>query len=263
MTDYTIAVVRDALTVLDLVGDSKKGLTLTEITEMSDLGKNKVFRILHTLQQSRMIHRDENGRFHLGLRIAELAQNVHIHDLLLDVCNPVMDALVEQSQESIFLGIVSDTNALCIATRESPRSMRLFARVGIQVPLYTGGVPKVLLANMQPKEREKLLVYFQSSGEAIDWDALQSKLAEIRTQGYSITINELDEGAHSITAPIFDSQGKVIAAMSIAGPSIRFSDEAIQRYIDLITSATQQISSTLGYTSFQDVSNREMLSQFT
>ena len=65
---------------------------------------------------------------------------------------------------------------------------------------------------MQPKEREKLLVYFQSSGEAIDWDALQSKLAEIRTQGYSITINELDEGAHSITAPIFDSQGKVIAA---------------------------------------------------
>lgn len=248
MTDYTIAVVKDALRVLDIVGDSHKGITLTEITELSGLGKNKVFRILHTLQQSRMIYRDENGRFHLGLRISELAQNVHIHELLLNVSNPIMDELVDITQESVFLGVVSDTTALCIAAHESPRSMRLFARIGIQVPLYKGGVPKVLLANMQPKDREKLLTYFEGAvTEFVDWDELRDKLKTIREQGYSITVDELDEGAHSITAPIFDSKGQVVAAISIAGPSIRFPDDAIDDYIDLVMDATYRISETLGY----------------
>lgn len=251
MTDYTIAVVKDSLSVLNCIGDSNKGLTLTEITDMSGLGKNKVFRILHTLQQSRMIYRDEHGRFHLGLRISELAQNVHIHDLLLSVANPIMDNLVNSTQESIFLGVVSDTTALCIAARESPRSMRLFAQVGIQSPLYMGGVPKVLLANMSIKDREKLLTYFEgltaSTDKPIDWINLRKRLADIQKQGYSLTVDELDEGAHSVTAPIFEAKGQVVAAMSIAGPSIRFTDVAIETYTNLIINATRQISEALGY----------------
>lgn len=251
MADYIIEVVRDALTVLNLIGDARRGCTLTELTEQSGLGKNKVFRILHTLQETGMIYKSENARFHLGLRITELAQNVHAHKQLLDVCDPVMDELVEQTRESVFLGVVCDTNGQCIATRESPRSMRLLARVGVQVPLYKGGVPKVLLANMLPDEREKLLSYFESTvcseNEPINWQLLRKKLDEIRSQGYSITVDELDIGAHSITAPIFNSQGQVLAAMSIAGPSIRFSKETIEQHILLITSATKRISAALGY----------------
>ena len=251
MTDYTIAVVKDTLIVLNLIGDFTKGLTLTEATDVSGLGKNKVFRILHTLQESRMIYKDENGRFHLGMRISELAQNVHVHDLLLDISSPIMDDLVELTQESIILGVVTDTNALCIATRESPRSIRLFARVGIQSPLYKGGVPKVLLANMDAKDCEKLLAYFErdlnTSQDQVDWVKLRAKLAQIRMAGYSITVDELDKGAHSITAPIFNSKGQVLAAMSIAGPSIRFSDEAIEHCISVILDATDRISAALGY----------------
>jgi IclR family KDG regulon transcriptional repressor len=251
LTDYTIAVVKDTLIVLDLIGKSIKGMTLTEVTDVSGLGKNKVFRILYTLQESHMIYKDENGRSHLGMRISELAQNVHVHDLLLDISSPIMDELVELTQESIILGVILDTNALCIATKESPRSMRLFARVGIQSPLYKGGVPKVLLANMDAKDREKLLTYFERDlnalHEQVDWVKLSEKLTHIRMAGYSITVNELDEGAHSITAPIFNSKGQVLAAMSIAGPSIRFSDEAIEHCISAILEATDRISSALGY----------------
>jgi len=247
LTDYTITVVKDALIVLGLVGESKRGITLTEITSRTGLVKNKVFRILHTLQEERMVYRDENSRFHLGLRIVELAENVHSHDVLLTIANPVMDQLVEDTQESIFLGVVLDTNALCIAARESPQSMRLFAQVGIQSPLFKGGVPKVLLANMNRQERENHLVNFAKDHTSVDWDALRERLAKIREQGYSITIDELDDGAHSITAPIFNANGKILAAMSIAGPSVRFSDTTIERYIELILKSTSHVSSELGY----------------
>lgn len=266
MTDYTIAVVKDAICVLDAFNHSHKGLTLTEIIDITELGKNKVFRLLNTLEQGRMIYRDEHGRFHLGLKIFELAQNVHMHDLLLDVCQPVMDDLSDETQESIFLGVVSDRHALCIASRESSRSIRLFARVGIKSPLYKGGVPKVLLAYLDKAEQERHLAYFEATvdtkDEVIDWQALRHKLAQIREQGYWVTIDELDLGAHSITAPIFDARGQAIAGMSIAGPSIRFSDDAIEHYINLILEKTHTISRTLGYTGEKSVAQQEMLSKF-
>lgn len=208
-----------------------------------------MFRILHTLEESRMIYKDENSRFHLGLRISELARNVHFHELLLDIANPIMDELVKLTQESVFLGVRLGSNALVIATRESPRSMRLFAQTGIQIPLYIGGIPKVLLANLDQKECERLLEYFQQGvmDEPVDWSKLHDKLMLIRQQGYSITVDEIDVGAHSITGPIFDKQNQIIAAMSIAGPSIRFSEENIQRYIDLIIKVTNNISEKLGF----------------
>jgi IclR family transcriptional regulator, KDG regulon repressor len=249
LTDYTIAVVKNTVDVLESFQHSTTGLTLTEIAEITQLVKNKVFRILYTLEQSQMVYRDVNGKFHLGLRILDLSQNVFSHSLLIDICNSVMDNLLRETQESIFLGVRLETNALCIATRESPRSMRLFARTGIQIPLYTGGIPKVLLANLEQEECEGLLEYFQQTvnDEPVNWGALHEKLTLIRQQGYSVTVDELDIGAHSITGPIFDKQNQIIAAMSIAGPSIRFSEENIQRYINLIIEATNSISVRLGY----------------
>ena len=249
MTDYTIAVVQDAVNVLDSFNQAQKGLTLTEIVDKTGLGKNKVFRILYTLEQTRMVYRDENHKFHLGFRVSELAQNVRPHSLLLDISNPVMEQLLDETQESIILGVASGHHALCIATQESPRSMRLYARVGIQSPLYMGGVPKVLLANMSRLQREKHLRYFEANVDdaSLHWGEMRRKLAKIRQQGYSITVDELDIGAHSITAPVFDSSGQVIAGMSIAGPSIRFTADKIKRYIDLVTAAALRISIALGY----------------
>lgn len=224
-------------------------MTLTELARRTGLGKNKVFRILYTLQNCRLVYRDERSRFHLGIHVAELAQNLRFHQLLLDVCQPVMQELLEQTQETIFLGVPAERSALCIAALESNRSMRLFARVGILSPLYIGGVPKVLLAHLEPAAQAGHIAHFQAApeGEAVDWAALRGKLAQIRRLGYSITVDELDMGAHSVSAPIFEYDGRIVAGMSIAGPSSRFSEDKIQRYIHLICAAAGRVSRRLGY----------------
>ena len=249
MTDYTIAVVQDAVRVLDAFNQQRDGRTLTEIVNETGLGKNKVFRLLSTLEGCRMVYRDENGKFHLGFHLAELAQNVQVHHLLLDVSRPIMGELLQKTRESIFLGVPSEHNALCIAALESTRSVRLYARVGIQAPLYIGGAPKVLLAFLDPAERERHLRHFAANDikEVIDWIALRDKLAEIRRLGYAITVDELDPGAHSVSAPIFDFTGAIVAGLSIAGPSIRFPADKVDAYIQLIKEATSRISASLGY----------------
>ena len=119
MTDYTIAVVRDAVNLLDAFRHEPKGLTLTEAVNKTALGKNKVFRILHTLESCRMVYRDDNQRFHLGFHISELAQNVHEYHLLLAISEPIMESLLMETRESIFLGVPAGHNARCIAALES------------------------------------------------------------------------------------------------------------------------------------------------
>lgn len=251
MVDYTVAVLEDAICILRVLQSQRDSMTLAEITAASGFVKNKVFRILYTLEKHHLVERDEEGRYRLGLGVLELAQHVRSQTSLIAVSQATLDRLVAETGESIFLGVVSGREALCVDARESPQSIRLFAQVGRRAPLHSGGVPKVLLAHLPADQRRALIEQFQRDpgmvGVSIDPQKLEETLALIRQQGYAVIADELDTGAHSIAAPIRDAQGRVIAAISIAGPSHRFTEERIQRYIQLVQEAALEISQALGY----------------
>lgn len=251
MPDYAIAVIEDAICVLEAFLDGQDHLTLAQITKETKLGKNKTFRILSTLAKHRLVERDELGVYRLGIRFLEFGQQVQTQMSLLGASRPVMDWLVQETGESIFLGIMDGAEVLCVDARESRRSIRLFAQVGRRAPLYAGGVPKVLLAFLPQTEREALLATIElepiTPYTITDRTVLAELLHQIRRQGYVVTADDLDEGACSIAAPVRDHRGQVVAAISVAGPSERFSEACIKRYVELVLQGAAQISRTLGY----------------
>ena len=255
MTDYTVAVLEDAIYLLHLLNDNPEGLSLAQITDQSGFVKNKVFRILFTMEKHRMVERNGGGNYFLGSRLLEFGQGIENRTILMEASRAVMDRLVVETRESIFLGVISGTDALCIAARESPRSIRLFAQVGRRAPLHSGGVPKVLLASLPGPEQTTLLDKFFENDTHVrlgpdtvmDRPTLEARLRQIWQQGYAIVIDELDKGAHSVAAPIHTHQGQVIAAISIAGPSNRFDAEAIEHYVRLVCAAADRISQALGH----------------
>lgn len=251
MTDYTVGVVEDAIKILEILEKEHSGISLAQLTETSGFVKNKVFRILFTLEKHHLVERDTNGQFRLGLRLLELGQQVQSRNILFEACQPVLDRLAEETGESIFLGVISGVDALCIAARESPQNVRLYAEVGRRAPLHSGGVPKTLLAHMPETSRRRMLETFVEDshidGVVVDLEKLEASLVQIQQQGYAVVADELDKGAHSVAAPICDRHGRVIAALSVAGPSHRFNQEAIDRYIQLVVNASKEISYKLGY----------------
>lgn len=232
----------DAIQLLELLNDNPDGLTLAQITETSGLVKNKVFRILYTLEKHRIVQRDERNLYKVGDRILDFGQGIQNKTRLLDASSAVMDRLVVETSETIFLGVVNGSEALCIDARESPHSVRLFAKVGRLAPLHMGGVPKVLLAHLPEDKRNRILEQLDDAERA----NIEATLAQIRERGYVIVVDELDVGAHSVAAPIRNAQEQVIAAISIAGPSSRFDDETVRRYVGLVCKAANEISQALG-----------------
>lgn len=252
MPEYTIAVLEDAIRVLEVfLSDEEECLTLAKITRACGLSKNKTFRILSTLEKHRFVERDDAGVYRLGIRFLDFGQRVQKEMDLLRASRPVMDWLVEQTRETIFLGVIDGNEALCVDMRESPQSIRLFAEIGRRGPLYAGGVPKVLLAFLPDEERNALLDSIElkpiTPYTVTDRRALEQLLREIRAQGYVVTADDLDIGAHSIAAPIWDHRGRVVAAISVAGPSNRFTDDRIRKYVELVRQGAAEISRALGY----------------
>lgn len=253
MTDYTVAVLDDAFEILSILRAHPEGLTLAQVTESAGMVKNKVFRLLYTLEARKIVRRDDYGLYHLGSGLIELGVHAQNQALLLEVSRPVMDRLVVDTGESIFLGVVSGSDALCVAARESAHSVRLFAQVGRRAPLHSGGVPKVLFAFMPDADRAAQIERFAAvSNSVVDRAAFEERLAEVRHDGYAIVVDELDQGAVSVAAPIFNQLGQVIAAMSIAGPSSRFNPDRIAGYVEIILNATGTVSRSLGYEGTSD-----------
>ncbi len=134
MTDYRIAVVEDTIRVLEAFLPAEHSLSLAEITERTGLVKNKVFRILATLQGHGFVVRNDQGSYSLGLRMVEFGEAIQRRDVVIQAAAPVMDWLVEETRETIFLGAIDGIETLVLAARESPQSVRLFAPSGAACP---------------------------------------------------------------------------------------------------------------------------------
>jgi len=125
--------------------------------------------------------------------------------------------------------------------------------LGERLPLYTGGSGNAILAYLPDEEikrfikEEKLISY--TSNTITDPEKLLQNLKEIRKKGYAIAIGERVPDATTIGAPIFDFTSKVIASLTISGPSECITEEKITEFVSLIKEAAMKISVSLGYES--------------
>jgi DNA-binding IclR family transcriptional regulator len=246
---YTVEAVDRALQLLEVLAEGKD-LGVTEIATRMGLGKTLVFRLLHTLERRGFVVRDPVRRTNaLGYRVLYLADAIEHQDSLVGTANPVLDELALACRENVNFVIRDGVASLCVATRQSPHQIRLFAQIGRHGPLHAGGGSKVLLAHA-PKDvvdsvlRSKLEIFTPHTiTDPIELDHL---LHKIRTDGYHEAANDLDDGAFSVAAPIYANGTNVVAALSIAGPLSRYDGRIAAHHRKLVLEYAARLSSRLG-----------------
>lgn len=216
------------------VGNPKIGLS--ELARAVGLPKATVYRIAETLLYRGYLIKDVTDQsYQLGYKVLNLG-NVLLSNLdYRKIALPYMKKILDETNESVTLYIeLNDRQRLCVERLQSTHGLSRIVNVGDVFPIDRGAPGKVLLAY---KEAKDLLP---------DYAVSATELAAVRQRGYAISHAERETGVSSVAAPIFNRHGKIVAALSISGPSFRYEGENIEKFIKLIQEATVNISQILG-----------------
>jgi DNA-binding IclR family transcriptional regulator len=159
-------------------------------------------------------------------------------------------ALRELTGETILLGVPSDTEIMYVYNMESPQALRMKSDIGVRRPAHCTAVGQAIFAFAGDDTIERLLSrpLVQRTPKTItDPVRLRAVLAEVRTRGYAIEDEESEPGIRCIAAPVRGSDGGVVGALGIAGPSQRVSAETLVEYAAPLLQVVKTISIRLGY----------------
>ncbi len=245
---YTIASLDAALTLLETIAEHP-GLGVTELARLTGSTKSQVFRQLHTFQERGYVLKNPITRaYDLGYRPLYVAERAKRQTNLLSLAQPYLDELSALSRENAHLIVRDGHHSVCVGLCESPQNLRLYAQVGRRGPLHAGGGSKVLLAYAPYEVRTDVLagpLERYTDATITDPEVLDQVLAAIVRDGYHLALQDIDDGAFAMSAPIRDHTDGVVAALSIAGPMYRLTGEAETRHREMILAFTTRISSAL------------------
>ncbi len=249
---YKVRVIERAFGVLDALHGHGPQLTLSEIAEHLDLHKSTVHRLLMVLERQRFVERNpRNSKYQLGLRLFELGWSARANRDVPELAAPFLRRLVAETGETAHLCVLHDGKMLSVANAESPRALRTPSTVGRRVEMYCTSVGKCILAFMDDAELEVIVTKQMLRGHTrktiTSLHMLRVHLQQVREKGYAMDDEEFEEGLRCIGAPVWDCTGKVIAALSIAGPTFRVTKEAVPEMALLAMSAAEDLSQKLGY----------------
>lgn len=252
-SEYLIQAVSHALDLLEQFHGDVDELGVSELSKRLKLHKNNVFRLLATLESRGYIEQNKaTENYRLGLKTLELGQTFIRQMGLLRQSKPVLDALVSECNETSYVAVLKDFNIIYLDAVETDMIVRVVPRVGSQMPAYCTAAGKIHLAHMSDEELEN---YFQqrefkpfTDKTITDREELKKQLRLVVDNGYAVDDEELDIGVKCVSAPIRDYTRRIIGAVSISGPSMRFSPERMDKeLIPLALKASEEISIKLGF----------------
>jgi DNA-binding IclR family transcriptional regulator len=238
------------LAILELLSQHPGGLTLTDICRELGLTKNMAFRILNDMAARDYVLRgDEEKRYLLGTKLLQMSVPRVRERNLVDEAAPEVRALRDECNESVGLLVPNGGEAVLVYFQPSRQPIRTIYDVGVRIPLYSNAPGKVFLAFGEEKERRqrlKLQSLRRFNARTItDPRKLDVHLEEARDAGYTVDRAEEIEGSHCVAAPVYDSDGRVIAAVVITGPSERIPEAKFVSLGRMVAANAERITARL------------------
>ena len=208
-----VGVLDKAVDVIDCLVDGPK--SLAELVAVTGLPRATAHRLAVALEHHDFVRRNGDGRFALGFRLAALGRAALDSTPLAALSRPALAALRDETGESVQLYVRDGEHRVCVESLESPHGLRTIVAVGASLPLDVGSAGKVL------------------RGDAV------------AARGWIESVEEREAGVASVSAPVRDAHGAVIAAVGVSGPIERTTRKPGVRYGDAVCRAASLIESAL------------------
>lgn len=234
-----------ALDILFALTEADTTLTVSEIATKVAIPESTAYRLLQTLERKGIVERKSIGQIGLGLRILDIARSLHqqTDGELFNVARPIMEKLTEQTNESSLLCVKAGMQVVCVQHVETRHMIRLSIENGKTMPLFRGASGKAILAFETNRVIEQVLL--QTSSDDKVRKSIYTELEQTRELGYSFTIGEVDPYIFGVAAPIFDASRRVIASLTVGGPTVRMPSGDNNQTIQAVIKAADEITTRM------------------
>ena len=240
-----------AVQLMDCFTKDEPYLGVREAARMTGISSSTTGRIFASLKALGLLVQDmETKQYTLAGKVLAWAE---VYTATLDVRRialPFIYDLQRLTGETISLYVLEGKARVCVERLESEQNIRMVARVGRYIPLHAGSAGKLFLAFMTVDQREAVLETEERKAftpfTIIDADKLREECQRIRERGYAISHGEWTLDASGVAAPIFDHRNRMIAAMTISGPTQRFTPDKVENFSQICIRTGSKISRLLG-----------------
>ncbi len=212
------------------VSDVAKALAYTQAT---------THRLLQQLvDEGLVVQNADTKRYALSLDFFALAARAGDSGSLRERCRPALLRLGASLGDSVFLLVRAGFDAMCLDRWEGPFPIRSFTGdIGGRIPLGVGQGSMAILAHLPEAERDEVMRHnvprIRHLG-ALDEVYLRTEAARVQRQGYANTNSGLIEGMAGVAVPVFDANGRVVAALSVGTLTARLEGERLPVVVDLL-----------------------------
>ena len=234
------------LAVLRAFSDSRRALTIAQISQKTGIPRAAVRRCLHTLKQLGYAEAEMNN-FSLRPKVLTLGYSYLSSTPLAVSSQPYLNNVSRALNESCSLAVMDEDEVLYIARSATSRVMSVALNAGSRLPAYCTSLGRVMLAHLEPAELDAYFAKTQlrpmTERTVVSQKRLRQILASVRQNGYAINDEELELGLRSIAVPVRGASGKVLAALNVGAQASRVSTAQMeQEFLPVLQRGAQELS---------------------
>lgn len=244
-----ISMLDRGIQIIEELHKNKTPMGVSELSKNTHLSKATVYRILYTLEMNNYVVKDKvTEKYSLGVVFIKLGEYVKSTVNINTIAKPYMEGLAKETGETVYLCKLYQNEALVLET-VSGESSALYSMVTPTIPLYCSALGRILLAAMtddeickyvESNELEKRTINTKTSKEA-----LIGEVRSVLEDNVAVEIEEYEYGMSCIAGPIYDSNGKIVASLSVSGPSTRIDFKGRKGIIQAVKKVCKEISSKM------------------
>jgi IclR family transcriptional regulator, KDG regulon repressor len=240
-----------AIEILDLMMERQTPVGMTDVIEALGIPKSTAYELIRTLVERRYIERKSDGRsYFLGPKLFELGMLYSAQIDLLKEAAPVVHDLRDRTGETVQLSILDNDHMLVMLKEESPHPIRIISRVGSRVPVNWAAAGRLLVSDLDDATLTEMLSRTMRASPtglaAMGVDEVIADIRLFRSRGYAFELNEANEHAGCVAAPVMDGLGRCVASLSVVAPEHRLQKGKRDALVKAVVEAAGDLSRRIG-----------------
>lgn len=230
--------------ILKYTCEQQDSVSLGQFTEIAETSRTTALRIVSSLCNQGFLSKTNDGCFEVGDTLRSIAEQLDLQTPLPTNILPVLKDITEVVRETAHYAIPSDTHCFLKKVVDSPNVLRVASRSGALVDYHCSGTGKSMLAfdpALAQRVRDRIRFTARTPNTLLNWTSLDNELKRVNKRGYAVDEEEYHIGVRCVGVPVFRSDGKLIGAIGITGPTTSVSQKRLPEIAKVLQESAKRL----------------------